>query len=415
MCKCGFLFSDLPFFIVKKIENTKKAMLIKKMRIAIGVFVLAFSSMANAQNFKVVLDPGHGGKDFGAVRGSFVEKKIVLDVALKVGELLKKDKQIEVVFTRKTDVFIEVRERTEIANREKAQVFVSIHANAVANAPSAQGTETFIMGRSKNASNLEVAKRENAVITLEENYEAHYAGYDPSRPESLIGLTLIQEQFVAQSIELASKIQTRFTNDAERRNRGVKQGPFWVLHSAAMPSVLIELGFLSNKEEGAYINSEAGKNELARAIANAIIDYKKQVFVATNTADIAATLTKKDEPKEIVQPKEVEKKKEVVEKTATSSIDASRPETVTKEGVSFRVQIVASSRNMALSPSNFNGLDKITSVHEDNLYKYFYHETTDYDHARKALEVAKNKGYTSAFLVAYKGGKRISIQEALKK
>jgi len=385
------------------------------MRAAIGVFVLSFSSMVYAQNFKVVIDAGHGGKDFGAVRGSYVEKKIVLDVALKVGELLKKDKQIEVVFTRKTDVFIEVRERTEIANREKAQVFVSIHANAVANAPSAQGTETFIMGRSKNASNLEVAKRENAVITLEEDYEAHYAGYDPSRPESLIGLTLIQEQFVAQSIELASKIQTRFTNDAERRNRGVKQGPFWVLHSAAMPSVLVELGFLSNNEEGAYINSEAGKNELARAIANAIIDYKKQVFVATNTAEVVQTTPKNEVPKEVVQPKEEEPSKDQIEKTTTSSIDASKPEVVTKEGVLFRVQIVASSQNRALTPNNFNGLDKITSVYEDKMYKYFYNETTDYEHARKALEVAKNKGYTSAFLVAYKEGKRINIQEALKK
>src|SRR5690554_8136153 len=245
-------------------------MLINKMRAAIGVFVLSFSSMVYAQNFKVVIDAGHGGKDFGAVRGSYVEKKIVLDVALKVGELLKKDKNIDVVFTRQTDVFLEVRERTEIANKENADVFISIHANAVANAPSAAGTETFIMGISKNASNLEVAKRENAVITLEDNYETHYAGYDPSRPESLIGLTLAQEQFVSQSIDLASKIQTRFTNDAGRRNRGVKQAPYVVLYNAFMPSILVELGFISNKEEGAYLTSEAGKNELARSIANAI-------------------------------------------------------------------------------------------------------------------------------------------------
>lgn len=378
-------------------------MFINKIGIAFGIFLMCFGSGVYAQNFKVVLDPGHGAHDFGAVRGNYVEKKIVLDVALKVGELLKKDKNIDVVFTRKTDVFLEVRERTEIANREKADVFISIHANAHTTT-SPQGTETFIMGISKNASNLEVAKRENAVITLEDNYETHYAGYDPSRPESLIGLTLAQEQFISQSIDLASKVQTRFTNDAERKNRGVKQGPFWVLHSAFMPSILIELGFLSNKEEGAYLTSEAGKNELARAIANAVIDYKKQFHTtkSNNTPPI-----KVEKPEQPV-------KEEPVETAKTSSVDASKPEVVTKEGVIFRVQIAASGKNIQLKPDNFKGLENITSIQEDKLYKYFYNETTDYDHARKALEVAKNKGYTSAFLVVYKDGKKISIQEALK-
>src|SRR5690554_1200630 len=378
-------------------------MFISKIKAALGIFLMCVGSGVYAQNFKVVLDPGHGGHDFGAVRGNYVEKKIVLDVALKVGDLLKRDKNIDVVFTRKTDVFLEVRERTEIANKEKADVFISIHANAVANAPSAAGTETFIMGISKNASNLEVAKRENAVITLEDNYETHYAGYDPSRPEFLIGLTLAQEQFISQSIDLASKVQTRFTNDAERKNRGVKQGPFWVLHSAFMPSILIELGFVSNKEEEAYLTSEAGKNELARAIANAIIDYKKQFHSTNNNTSSAKT----EKPAEPVKEKPAEPAK-------TSSVDATQPEVVTREGVLFRIQIVASGKDIELKPGNFNGLDNITSIQEDKLYKYFYNETTDYDHARKALEVAKNKGYTSAFLVAYKNGKKISIQEALK-
>ncbi|HLW63599.1 MAG TPA: N-acetylmuramoyl-L-alanine amidase [Flavobacterium sp.] len=378
-------------------------MFISKIRAALGIFLMCVGSSVYAQNFKVVLDPGHGAHDFGAVRGNYVEKKIVLDVALKVGDLLKRDKNIEVVFTRKTDVFLEVRERTEIANREKADVFISIHANAHTTT-SPQGTETFIMGISKNASNLEVAKRENAVITLEDNYETHYAGYDPSRPESLIGLTLAQEQFISQSIDLASKVQTRFTNDAERKNRGVKQGPFWVLHSAFMPSILIELGFLSNKEEGAYLTSEAGKNELARAIANAIIDYRKQFHTAKSNNTPPIKVEKSEEPV----------KEEPVETAKTSSVDASKPEVVTKEGVIFRVQIAASGKNIQLKPDNFKGLENITSIQEDKLYKYFYNETTDYDHARKALEVAKNKGYTSAFLVVYKDGKKISIQEALK-
>ena len=388
-------------------------MFIDNFKVVVGAFLMCVGSTVYAQNFKVVLDPGHGGKDFGAVRGNYVEKKIVLDVAEKVGDLLKRDKGISVIYTRKSDVFLELRERTEIANREKADIFVSIHANAASNAPSATGTETFIMGTSKNASNLEIAKKENAVITLEDNYETSYSGYDPSKPESLIGLTLIQEQFVTQSIELASKVQTRFTNDAERKNRGVKQAPFVVLYTAFMPSVLVELGFLSNSEEGAYLNSEEGKNELARGIANAIIDYKKQYHSASENI---STQKPRETPVREEEPKKVDTvKQKVVEPAQTSSVDASKPATVTKAGVSFKVQISASSKDVALNPSNFNGLTNISMVKEGNMFKYFYNETTDYDHARKALEVAKNKGYNSAFLVAYKNGKKVSIKEAINK
>ena len=251
-------------------------MFVKNFKAAVGFFLMCFGSVAYGQNFKVVLDPGHGGKDTGAFRGNVVEKNIVLDVALKVGELLKKDKDIKVVYTRSTDVFIEVRERTRIANREKADVFISIHANSAQNR-SAYGTETFLMGLDKTAANLDVAKRENEVITLESDYKKQYEGFDPNRPESLIGLTLIQEQFIEQSIALASYIQKGFANEVKRHNRGVKQGPFWVLHSALMPSILIELGFVSNAEEGAFLNSDSGRNQLAQSIAEAILNYKKNV------------------------------------------------------------------------------------------------------------------------------------------
>lgn len=388
-------------------------MFIDNFKVVVGAFLMCVGSTVYAQNFKVVLDAGHGAHDFGAVRGNYAEKKIVLDVTLKVGELLKRDKSIDVIYTRKTDVFLELRERTEIANREKADIFVSIHANAVANAPNASGTETYVMGRSKNASNLEVAKKENAVITLEDDYQTKYAGYDPSKPESLIGLTLMQEQYITQSIDLASKVQTRFTNDAERRNRGVKQDLFLVLHGAFMPSILVELGFLSNSEEGAYLNSEEGKSEMARCIANAIIDYKKQYHSASENI---STQKPRETPVREEEPKKVDTvKQKVVEPAQTSSVDASKPATVTKTGVSFKVQISASSKNVALTPSNFNGLNNISMVKEGNMYKYFYNETTDYDHARKALEVAKNKGYNSAFLVAYKNGKKVSIKDAINK
>src|SRR5690606_27705470 len=182
--------------------------------------------------------------------------------------------------------------------------------------------------------NLEIAKKENAVVTLADNYQTHYSGYDPSQPESLIGLTLIQEQFVTQSIELASKIQTRFTNDANRKNRGVKQAPFVVLYTAFMPSVLVELGFLSNPDEGAYINSEEGKNELATSIANVIIDYKKQYHSPNQNIiqEIKRENSSKPEDKKVESKKADSVKQVEPESAKISSIDPSPPAAVTKEG-----------------------------------------------------------------------------------
>lgn len=382
-------------------------MIKNKIKVALGIVLFTISSVTHAQKFKVVLDPGHGGKDFGAVRNNNVEKKIVLDVALRVGKILEKERSIDVVYTRKTDVFIELKRRSQIANEEKADIFVSIHANAAASSD-ASGTETFVMGNSKTASNLEVAKKENSVITLEDDYKTSYAGFDPNKPESLIGLTLVQEQYVAQSIELASKVQGKFTNDLKRKNRGVKQGPFWVLHGAFMPSILIELGFVSNPDEGAYLNSDEGREALARSVANAILDYKKQYHSNNSIKNVAV------EPVERPVVAETPARTKEVEPAKTSSIEVSGPEKETKSGVRFMVQLAASSKEIATSPANFKGLSNVSVVKEGSSYKYYYNETSDINRARKALEEAKNKGYTSAFLVAYKKGKKVSIQEALK-
>ena len=398
-------------------------MFLKNIKTTIGALVCVIATSVSAQNFKVVLDPGHGGQDFGAVRSNYVEKKIVLDVALRVGELLKKDKTIEVVYTRKSDVFIPLKERSNIANREKADVFVSIHANAVASGTSAYGTETFVMGLSKNQSNLEVAKKENEAIILEKDYQTTYAGYNPNDPTSLIGLTLLQEQYINQSIDLAAKIQNRFTNDLNRKNRGVKQGPFWVLHGAFMPSVLVELGFLSNPDEGAYLNSDKGKDELAEAIAAAILDYKRQHHgsVTISDADIKKERAKEEKtPQKRVFLDELEKEKAAREAAAikdqakTSSIELTKPAEVTKKGIVFKVQIAATSKQTPTTAANFKGLTGVTVAKEGSMYKYYYGESTDINYTRKALEEAKSKGFTSAFLVAFKDGNKISVQDALK-
>lgn len=401
MFKLTYIFFDKNYFC-REIKKQNNAMRPNGLKYLLIAFLMIIGQSTHAQKFKVVLDAGHGGKDFGAVRTPYVEKKIVLDVALRVGKLLEKHKDIEVVYTRKTDVFIELRKRSEIANKAKADLFVSIHTNAY-NGTEAIGAETFVMGTSKNASHLEVAKRENAVITLEDDYEMKYEGFDPNKPETIIGLTLLQDQYIAQSIDLASRLQTKFTYDLKRRNRGVKQAPFWVLHSVFMPSVLIELGFISNAAEGKYLDSDEGRQDMADAIAQAIIDYKK----IHQNSEPEPTTPAKEEPKPVEQ-----QKPEVVENTKEPQKPAPNTNEETIKGVEFMVQIAASSRKIDTTPSNFKGLSDVSAIKEGTLYKYLYKRTKNYEAAKNALADAK-KQYPTSFLVAYKNGKKISIQEAL--
>lgn len=372
----------------------------------LGFLLILFSvnsilAQSNSK-FKVVLDAGHGGKDLGANYYGFLEKNIALAVALKVGKQLEKYPDIQVIYTRKTDVFVELIERARIANRANANMFLSIHCNA---APKGQafGTETFVMGLTKNASNLEVAKKENAVITLESDYKMKYEGYDPKSPESVIGITLLQEEYLDQSITIATKIQNEYTNKLERKNRGVKQGPFLVLNQTAMPSVLTELGFLSYKPEGEYLNSEKGQDELAKGIADAILSYKKEYY--GSSAQIVDEKPEKTSA-EIPVVQETPKVKDEPKVVENKAVDA--------KGVVFKVQISASGKKLELAPKNFKGLDPTSFIEENGLYKYYYGQTSNYDDAKQNLAEAKSKGYESAFIVPFKNGKKISIQEALK-
>lgn len=373
------------------------------LKLAFFTFI-AFCSTAIAQNsskFKVVLDPGHGGKDYGAIYHGFIEKNIALNVALKVGKLLDKDPQVDVIYTRKTDVFIELIERSNIANKADASVFVSIHCNGEVK-KTAFGTETFIIGPTKSASNLEVAKKENAVINLEKDNKINYGGFDPNSPESIIGLHIQQEAYRDQSMDLASRIEETFEDDAKRKKRGVKQAPFLVLHKTAMPSILIELGFLSYQSEGEFLNSDAGQDELAECIAKAILSYKKEYFIPGNGISNTAK-----EPV-VVKEREVKEKPEPVK-------EAPAVEKPSAKGVIFKVQIAASGKTLELVPSNFNGLKNISKDASTSVIKYYYGETDEYNDAKQLLSEAKAKGYSSAFIVPFKDGKRIKIEEALKK
>ncbi len=363
-----------------------------KIKIIPLFFFLYFLPQSFAQNgkFKVALDAGHGGKDPGSSYHGHVEKEIALEVVLKVGKILEKKTDIQVVYTRKTDVFIDLIERANIANRASANIFVSIHCNANAST-AAFGTETYVMGLDKNKSNLEAAKRENSVITMEKNYKEKYEGFDPNSPETMIGITLMQEEYLNNSIALATKIENRFVSQIGKKSRGVKQAPYMVLHKAYMPRVLIEMGFVSNQKEGAYLDSEKGQNEIARAIANAIISYKKEYF-GNGSDDVEDNVPNKS-------PETVN--------MATSSKK-------TEEAI-FKVQISASGKKLDLIPANFKGLKNISVTNDGgSLYKYMYGETSDYEEAKQNLSEAIAKGFDSAYLVAFKNGKKITIQEAVK-
>jgi N-acetylmuramoyl-L-alanine amidase len=381
--------------------------------------------------FKVVLDAGHGGEDPGAVNKKLglKEKDIALDVCLKVEKILSKNDEIEVFLTRKSDFFIPVFQRTEIANKQKANLFVSVHLNSTENS-SPIGTETFVMGLSKSKSNLEVAKKENAVITLEKDYKTKYEGFDPNSPESLIGLTLLQEQYLDQSIRMASKLQFQYTKNLERYNRGVKQDVFLVLHKAAMPSVLTEIGFLSNDEEAKYMNSDEGKEKLAQAIANAIIEYKKEFF--NNNLNIDEKITEEEKTlneinekirnieKEPTKNLDIVKKEEVIKEVNSKKEDVVKVNvdknntTINENLIIYKVQIKSSNKKIKLNDSFFRGHEKVSEFTEDKLFKYYFFESNSIEEVKKMLIEARNNGFKDAFIVGFKNNKRIKIDQLKK-
>jgi N-acetylmuramoyl-L-alanine amidase len=385
--------------------------ILNKLKYTIAFGLLISSTLSFSQTrFKVTLDAGHGDHDFGAVYNGHIEKNINLGITLKVGRILERNPSIEVIYTRKTDVFIDLVERANIANRADSNIFVSIHCNANKNTV-ADGTETYVMGMSKNASNLEAAKRENSVITLEKDYKQKYQGFDPNKPESLLGVIIEQEEFMANSIALAGKIQDRFVQDLGKKSRGggVKQAPYMVLHKAYMPRVLIENGFISNPVEGAKLDSEDGQQEIAEAIAKAITGYKKEFFDGGESDDIQVEKpSQRVDEKPIKIAHEIKKTDTIVKKTEPKSED--KP---TAKGIIFKIQISASTTKLDLVPSNFKGLKNVSVVHS-SIYKYMYGETSSYDEAKKLLQQAKDKGYDSAYILAFKDGKSIDVKDVIK-
>lgn len=348
------------------------------------------------KQFVVMIDPGHGGNDTGTPgtgRYKTTEKDIALDVSLALGKMLEKIPNVKVVYTRTRDTYPTLQKRAIVTNKKKADLFISIHCNAQPGrngkkfGSTAYGSETFVLGLSKNKTNLEVAKRENSVILLEDNYEETYGGFDPNSPESLISLILMQEEYLDQSIEIATYIQKEFKVTAKRKDRGVKQAGFWVLSKTYMPSVLVELGFLTHKKEEDYLNSKKGKKIMTQSLYNAVKKY----------ISLHASISSTDEDT-VVDHYEGEEK--VVPRVFN--------------GVTFKVQLAASSKKIKTKAYNFKGLKEISREKAGNIYRYFYGKTSDYEEINRRKAEAIRKGYKDCYIVAYKKGKKVSLTEVLK-
>lgn len=344
------------------------------------------------KQFVVMIDPGHGGSDTGTPgtgRYKTTEKDIALDVSLALGKMLEKIPNVKVVYTRTGDTYPTLEQRAVLTNKKKADLFISIHCNAQpGKTGTAYGSETFVLGLSKNKTNLEVAKRENSVILLEDNYEETYGGFDPNSPESLISLIIMQEEYLDRSIEIATYIQKEFKVTAKRNDRGVKQAGFWVLSKTYMPSVLVELGFLTHNKEEDFLNSEKGKKIMTQSLYNAV---KKYISLHADTSEASET--------EVVIAEEKE------ESVNTSEV---------YKGITFKVQLSASSKKIQTKSYNFKGLNDISREKAGTIYRYFYGETSDYEEIKRKQLEAIRKGYKDCYIVAYKNGNKVSLTEVLK-
>jgi len=268
------------------------------MTLLLTSFVKKNVNQNDEDKFVVVLDAGHGGHDPGNLGNGYLEKNIALNIVLKVGSILEQNPDVKVIYTRKDDTFIDLFVRGEIANKANADLFVSVHCDS--HTSDAFGAGTFVLGLHANKQNFEIAKKENQVIYLEDDYETRYADYDINSPESVIGLTIMQEEFLDQSISLAKTIQDNFTGKLKRKDREVKQAGFIVLHQTFMPSVLVETGFLTNDKEGAYLNSKKGQSEMGTAIADAILTYRGGVASSLEQAPKKVIMPAPDPEKEVV-------------------------------------------------------------------------------------------------------------------
>ena len=353
------------------------------------VFTLAVAMAAN-KGFTLVIDAGHGGHDAGALGTFSKEKNINLNVALAFGRLVENNcPGVNVIYTRKTDVFIPLHQRADIANRNKADLFISIHTNALPKGAKAMGLETYTLGMHRASDNFDVAKRENSVILIEKDYKQHYEGFDPSSSESYIMFEFLQDKNMAQSVELAKMVQKRTCAAAARPNKGVKQAGFLVLRETSMPSCLIELGFISTPSEEQFLNSDEGIANMGRGIYQAFCDYLAKYdksFTVPFNPEVSET---KEDNKEQPQPEEVK-----------------------DEAPVFKVQILTSNGKLKSGSRQLKGRDDADFYKDGNIYKYTVGASTNYNEIYRLRKQLLDQ-FPEAFIIAFKGGQRMNVQKAI--
>ncbi len=354
---------------------------------------LPMYALAEERDYIVVIDAGHGGKDPGAVGKKAKEKNINLNVALALGQLIEKNmKDTKVMYTRKTDVFVSLDRRARIANEAKADLFISIHTNALPKGRIARGTETYTLGMARADENLEVAKRENSVILVEDDYKERYAGFNPKSSESYIMFEFMQDKYMEQSVSLAKGIQGQFKSYARRVDKGVHQAGFLVLRATSMPSVLVELGYISTPDEETYLSSKKGVDALSQSIYNAFAEYKK---------------------KQCVSPakEQMKKKEKSNERNGEKNVVESKKEKKSSAPV-FKLQILTSSTELSSENSKLKGVE-VGFYKENGLYKYTTGSTEDYNEILRIKKRLETK-FKGAFVVAFRNGEKMNLQDAIR-
>lgn len=372
--------------------------------------ILVAATGAGKKTFTLVIDPGHGGHDSGAVGAMSKEKNINLNVALAFGRLVEANcPDVNVIYTRKTDVFIPLGERANIANRNKADLFISVHTNALPMGRVAMGFEVYTLGMHRAADNLAVAKRENSVISLEKDYRQRYQGFDPNSSESYIMFEFIQDRNMSKSVELAKYIQKEACASAGRNDKGVHQAGFLVLRATSMPSCLIELGFITTPDEERFLNSQDGISRLARGIYNAFAKYKNKHY----TSSVVPYVKEESLPE---PDREMMAAQTIESKTAENVIPATE-EVPAKEDTAgmpvFKVQILISNKPLSTNNSLFKGITGVESYVEDNYVKYTYGASTDLN---KILRVRQHllEKFPQAFVIAFKDGEKMDVGQAVR-
>ena len=389
-----------------------------KLLFFVCLFITFFAVPVNAQKdgktFKVVIDAGHGGKDPGCLGSYSREKDVALDVALKTGKLISENcPNVKVIYTRSTDVFVELYNRAKIANNHHADLFISFHCNANDN-HSAHGVETYVMGLSKSEKNLAVARAENSAMLKEEGYKENYAGFNPDSPESAVMFSLYSSAYLNNSILLADKVQKNLVGVTHLLDRGVKQAPYWVLWSVSMPSILIEMGFLSNPTEEKFLTDEQHKKEIADAIYRGFAAYYTQMTGdRVSIPEPKKQESKNDKPEtkndnNADNPVDNQSDKKADDETAKI---ANTP--VSPDAVRFMVQFMAVPDKIALTDKRFKDIPKVNRYYEGGLWKYTAGSESNLQSAKDILASLKSK-YPDAFVIAFKGDQKIPVSEAVK-